>query len=166
MPPAAIRALGLCGTAIYVGFITWLIAAQPRTVAEIRGGVSATLGTYRIDRVSFDEGLAFFRRDQFEEARAAWQRADPAERDAVTRFYVAYSYYRQGWGRVYSDDALFERGLSAVRQAIALAPEGRLRVDDPDLRMRTADEVQAELQRGLTRDPSDLNPMRLLRERK
>ena len=166
MSPAAIRVLGLCGTAIYAGFIAWLVAAQPRTVAEIRGGVAASLGAYRIDQASFDEGLAFFRRDQFEEARAAWQRADPAERDAVTRFYVAYSYYRQGWGRVYSDDALFGRGLAAVRQAIALAPDGRLRVDDPDLHMHSADELQAELQRGLTRDASDLNPMRLLRERK
>lgn len=166
MSPAAIRALGLCGTAVYAAFIGWLMAAQPRTAAEVRGGVSASIGAYRIDRASFDEGLAFFRKDQFAEARTAFERADPAARDAVTRFYIAYSYYREGWGRLYSDDALFARGLDAVRQAIVLAPDGRLRVEDPDLQMHTADELQAELQRGLTRDSSDLNPTRLFRERK
>ena len=39
-------------------------------------------------------------------------------------------------------------------------------VDDPNLGMRSADELRAELQRGLTRDVSDLNPMRLAAPRK
>lgn len=37
---------------------------------------------------------------------------------------------------------------------------------DPDLRMQTAEELKAELEAGRRRDTSDLNPMRLLRERK
>ena len=110
--------------------------------------------------------MAFFRRDQFDEARAAFGRADHASRDARTQFYIAYSYYRQGWGRVYNDDALFAKGLEAVDRAIALAPDHRLVVDDPNLGMRSADELRAELQRGLTRDVSDLNPMRLAAPRK
>jgi hypothetical protein len=166
MSATVIRAAGLCATAVYAVFIGWLLGTQPRTAAEIRGGVSASIGAYRIDQASFDEGLAFFRNDQFEEARAAFERADPAQRDAVTRFYIAYSYYRQGWGRLYSDDVLFARGLEAVTRAIEVAPGGRLRVDDPDLRMHSADELKAELQRGLTRETSDLNPLRLLQERK
>ena len=32
--------------------------------------------------------------------------------------------------------------------------------------MHTADELRAELQRGLTRDASDFNPLRLLRPRR
>jgi hypothetical protein len=32
--------------------------------------------------------------------------------------------------------------------------------------MHSADELRAELQRGLTRDVSDLNPMRLFRKRR
>jgi hypothetical protein len=32
--------------------------------------------------------------------------------------------------------------------------------------LRSADELRAELQSGLTRDSSDLNPMRVFRERK
>jgi hypothetical protein len=79
---------------------------------------------------------------------------------------VAYSYYRQGWGRLYHDDALYARGLAVLAKATAAAGDGRVAVDDPQLQMRTADELRAELERGRTQELSDLNPMRLLRERK
>jgi hypothetical protein len=134
-------------------------------VAEVTGGLTATIGAYRIDDQSFADGLTFFRKDQFEEARAAFARADPAQRDARTQFYIAYAFYRQGWGRVYNDDALFTQGLAAVDKAIALAPDQRLVVDDPDLGMHSADELRAELRRGLTRDASDFNPLRVFRRR-
>ena len=63
--------------------------------------------------------------------------------------------------------ALFARGLEAVDRAIALAPDGRVVVDDDaDLQMRSADELRAELQAGLTRDASDFNPLRALETRK
>ena len=84
----------------------------------------------------------------------------------VLQFYIAYSYYREGWGRVYNDDALFQRGLETVERAIAAAPHGRVAVDDPDLQMRSADELKAELQAGIRRDASDLNPLRVFRQRK
>ncbi len=67
---------------------------------------------------------------------------------------------------MYNDDALFTQGLKTVDRAIALAPDNRLVIDDPQLGMRTADELRAELVRGLTRDVSDLNPLRLLSPRK
>jgi hypothetical protein len=38
-------------------------------------------------------------------------------------------------------------------------------VDDPDLKLHTAEELAAEFDRGLTRDLSDLNPTKLLRDR-
>jgi len=161
-----VRALGLVFAAAYAGLIVWLYAAQPQTVAQVTGGLAAEIGVYRVNQQAFDDGLAFFRRDQFEEARAAFARADPAGRDARTRFYVAYSYYRQGWGRLYSDDALFKEGLRAVDLAISLAPDHRLVVDDTNLGLKSADELRAELQRGLTRDVSDLNPMRVFEPRK
>lgn len=161
-----VRGLGLAFAAVYAGIIVWLYAAQPQTVAQVTGGLAAGVGAYRVDAQAFEDGLTFFRRDQFEEARAAFARADPAERDALTHFYIAYSYYRQGWGRFYSDDALFGQGLEAVDRAIALAPGGRIVVDDPDLGMQTADELRAELRRGMTREASDLNPLRIFRPRK
>ncbi len=166
MTPSAVRVVGLLGALAYAGFIAWLYAAQPRSPAEVRGGVAATLGAYSIDQASFDEALTFFRRGQFAEARTAFARADPGQRDARTQFYIAYSYYRQGWGRVFNDDTLFRQGLDAVNRAVAVSPGGRVIVTDPDLEMHSADELRAELERGLTREASDLDPRRLLRGRK
>ena len=166
MMPSMLRPLGLVFACAYAAFIVWTYRAQPQTVAEVTGGLAAEVGAYRVDQQAFDAGLEFFRRDLFEESRAAFARADPAERDARTQFYIAYSYYRQGWGRVYNDDALFKQGLEVVDRAIALAPGGRLVVEDDNLGMKTADELRSELQRGLTRDASDLNPLRLFGTRK
>jgi tetratricopeptide (TPR) repeat protein len=165
MGPVVVRLGGLGISLLYAALIAWLYASQPQTVAEVTGGLTATIGAYRIDEQAFADGLAFFRKDQFEEARAAFQRSDPAQRDARTQFYIAYAFYRQGWGRVYNDDALFKQGLEAADRAIALAPNQRLVVDDADLGMRTGDELRVELQRGLTREASDLNPLRLFRRR-
>jgi len=161
-----VRALGLVAALSYATFIAWLYVRQPQSIAEVTGGLSASIGAYHIDQQAFDDGLRFFRRDQFEEARAALARADPAQQDARTEFYLAYSYYRQGWGRLYQDDRLFARGLEHVKKAIALAPSGRLVVDDPDLQMRSADELKAELEAGLHADVSDLNPLRVFGHRK
>ena len=161
-----VRVAGLVFAAAYAAFIVSVYARQPRTVQQLAGGVAASVGAYRVDPVNFQEGLRFFRADQFIEARAAFERADPGRQDAPTQFYIAYSYYREGWGRLYSTDALFAKGLESANKAIALAPGGRLVVDDPDLQMHSADELKAELQRGLERDLSDLNPMRLFRTRK
>jgi glutamine cyclotransferase len=161
-----LRGAGLVVSLSYAAAIGWLFVNQPHTVAQATGGLASIVGAYSIDRQAFDDGLRFFRHDQFVEARAAFGRADAAERDPRTQFYVAYSYYREGWGRVYDDGALFSKGLAAVDQAITLAPGGRIVVDDPDLRMRSADELRAELQRGIAPGLSVLNPLRVLRTRK
>jgi hypothetical protein len=161
-----LRAVGLAFTCAYAALIVWLYAAQPQTLPEMTGGLAAQIGVYQINRQAFDDGLMFFRKDQFEEARAAFARADPARRDARTQFYIAYTYYRQGWGRLYNDDQLFKRGLETVDLAISLAPDGRLVVEDENLKMKSADELRAELQRGMTREASDFNPLRVFDSRK
>ena len=161
-----VRGAGLAFSVAYAALIAWLYASQPQTGAEAFGGLAATVGAYRVDAQAFDEGLAFFNRDLFAEARMAFARADPARRDARTQFYIAYSFYRQGWGRVYSDDALFGQGVEAVDRAIAVAPSGRVAVEDASLGMRSSDELKAELERGLRREASDFNPLRVLDRRK
>jgi hypothetical protein len=161
-----VRGVGIGLSLGYALFIGWLFVRQPATLAEVTGGLSSAVGAYRVDQQAFDDGLAFFRNDQFVEARAALERADPARRDAATQFYIAYSFYRQGWGRLYSDDALFAEGLAAVDRAIALAPGGRLIVEHPEQQIRTADELKAELEAGLRRDAADFNPARLMRKRR
>jgi hypothetical protein len=160
-----VRAAGLAATLSYAFLIGWAYARQPQTVAQVTGGLAAEIGVYRIDQQAFDDGLRFFQSDRFDEARAALMRADPAERDARTQFYIAYAYFRQGWGRVYHDDALYARGLERVNLAISLAPSGRLVVDDQSLGLRSADELKAELEAGMRRDASDLNPLRVFRQR-
>ena len=161
-----VRAAGLAFSVVYASVVVWLYASQPQTRAEALGGLAATVGAYRIDAQAFEEGLAFFRRDMFAEARMAFDRADPAKRDPRAQFYIAYSFYREGWGRVYSDDALFKEGLAAVDRAIAAAPSGRVIVDDTQLGMRSSDELKAELERGLRREASDFNPLRVFDQRK
>jgi hypothetical protein len=162
-----IPALGIAWTLFYAAFIVWLYATAPRTLREMRTEASAAVGAYQIDQARFDAAHELFRREQYRAARAEWQRADPAQRDARTQFYIAYACYREGWGRVYSDDALFRQGLEAVNHAIALSSAGPLAVDDPDLRLRTAAELKAELEAGLTRSWGDLNPLEVFRrERK
>jgi hypothetical protein len=166
MPEGTIRVVGVAGAVLYATFIGWLYAQQPQSAAEVTGGLSARIGSYRVDAQAFDDGLQLFRREQFAAARFAFARADPAQQDARTQFYVAYSYYRQGWGRLYQDDRLFAQGLEAVNRSIALAPGGRVLVDDADLQMRSGDELRAELEAGMQHDTSDFNPARLLRSRK
>ena len=150
----------------YGALILWIYANQPQTMAQVSGGLTAIVGAYTIDQQAFDDGLRLFRHEQFAEARAAFMRADRAQRDARPQFYIAYAFYREGWGRLYNDDALFRQGLASVDRAIALAPNGRVVVDDPDLQMRSGDELRAELQRGLTVEPADFNPLRVFRTRK
>jgi hypothetical protein len=160
------RGIGLVFSAAYAALIVWLYASQPQTRAEAIGGLAASIGAYRVDTQAFDEAMAFFKRDQFSEARLAFARADPARRDARTQFYIAYSFYRQGWGRVYHDDLLFRQGIEAIDRAIAAAPSGRVVVDDPTLGMRSSDELKIEFERGLRREASDFNPLRVLDRRK
>src|SRR5688572_32131029 len=164
MGETTVRGAGLAAALAYAVLIGWMYARQPSTLAEVTGGLSSAIGAYRVDEQAFADGLRYFHNNQFVEARAALERADPASRDAQTQFYIAYSFYRQGWGRLYSDDALFRQGLETVNRAIALAPDGRLVVDHPDQQIRTADELKAELEAGLRRDASDFNPARIFRQ--
>ncbi|HUG52660.1 MAG TPA: hypothetical protein VMR21_03635 [Vicinamibacteria bacterium] len=166
MKPVLVRVAGLTVSVAYAAFLVWVYARQPRTVRQLAGGVVASVGAYRVDPVNFEEGLRFFRNEQFVEARAAFERADPARQDALTQFYIAYSFYRQGWNRFYRDDALYREGLEVVDRAIARAPGGRLIVPDPALGMHSADELRAELEAGLRRDASDFNPLRAIEPRK
>jgi len=163
--PTLIRVAGLVATGLYATFIVWVYAVQPRTLREVRGGVAASIGAYRIDAVAFDEGLRYFRGDRFAEARRAFERADPAQRDARTQYYIAYAFLREGWGRVYADDVLYRQAQVALQRSLAATADGVVRVDDPDLTLKTSDEMAEALARGLRRDASDLNPLAILEKR-
>jgi hypothetical protein len=161
-----IQSVGVAWTILYALFIIWIYATEPRSLKEVATGAQVVAGTYQVDEERFKEGLRLFRAEQFRAARDEWSRADPQQRDARTQFYIAYAFYREGWGRVYNDDALFKQGLEAVNRAINLSSEGTLRVDDPDLQMHTPAELKAELEKGTERSVEDLNPLKVFRQRK
>jgi hypothetical protein len=161
-----IQSVGIAWTILYAAFIIWIYATEPRTFREVTAGAKVAAGTYEIDRQKFDTALELFRREQFRAARDEWARADPAHNDARTQFYIAYAFYREGWGRVYNDDDLFKQGLEVVNRVIALTPDGAFIVDDGELQMHTAAELKAELEQGTERSLGDLNPFKVFRKRK
>jgi len=160
-----IQIIGLTLSAIYAAAIIWLYATEPRTFQEVATGAQVAAGTYQVDQEKFNAALALFRREQFRAARDEWQRADSAQSDPKTQFYIAYAFYREGWGRVYNDQALFKLGVEAINRAIALSPT-TLTVDDQNLQLHTAAELKAELEQGTERSWGDVNPLKVLRTRK
>ncbi len=150
--------------AVGLTFVAFLYWSQPKTLAEVTTKGSVAIGTYSIDKAEFDRGVSLFRTEDYIDSRIAFDRADPEKRDAATQFYVAYSYYRQGWGRVSNDDALFTEGLKAVDRVIAI--DANFRSSDATLTMRTASELKKEFEEGLKLTVDDLNPLKLTRERK
>jgi tetratricopeptide (TPR) repeat protein len=161
-----IQSVGIAWTLLYAAFIIWVYATEPRSLKEVATNTEVAAGTYEVDEQRFEAALALFRREQYRAARDEWERADPARSDARTQFYIAYAFYREGWGRVYNDDALFKQGVEAAERAIGLAPNEMLIVDDPDLKIHNAAELKAEMEQGMERSWNDLNPLKVLRERK
>ena len=86
MRESIVRAGGLAAAAGYGALILWIYSTQPHTIAQVSGGLTSMVGAYAIDQQAFADGLGFFRRDQFPEARAAFARADAAQRDPRTQF--------------------------------------------------------------------------------
>lgn len=170
-----IQTTGILLTTVYAVFIVWLYAVEPKSLEELPIKAQTTIenvttktqivvGTYEVDKQLFDEGLKAFRADNFILARDLFSRADPEKRDAKTQFYIAYSFYRQGFGRVSNDDALFKQGLEQINSVIAL--DKNFKSDDANLQLKTPVELKAEFEEGLKVTASDFNPFKVLRERK
>ena len=166
MQQKLIQIAGIVWTLVYASIIVWIYATEPRSFSEVTTNTRVAAGIYEVNEEKFNNGLELFRREQFHAARDVWASADPAQQDPRTQFYIAYACYREGWGRVYYDDALFKQGLEAVNRAINLAPNGILTNDDPNLQMHSAAELKTELEQGIERSWKDLNPLKLFRERK
>ncbi len=170
-----IQLLGIILTVFYSVFIAWLYWAEPKSLAEVSTKAQTTIenvttkgqvviGTYEVDKAKFAEGLSAFRQDNFIVARDNFLKADPERRDAKTQFYIAYSYYRQGFGKVYNDDELFKKGLVELDKVITL--DKNFKSDDQDLRLKTPVELKNEFEEGLKVTAGDFNPFKVLRERK
>ncbi len=170
-----IQILGITLTLLYAVFVAWLYWAEPKTLAELPAKAKETVqqatstaqvitNTYEIDREKFGEGLQAFRSDNFVLARDLFERADKEQRDAATQFYIAYTFYRQGWGRFSNDDELFEKGLEQIKVVRKLDED--YKSDDNDLKLQTPVELGDELAEGLRVTAADFNPLKITRERK
>ncbi len=170
-----IQLSGIILTVVYGVFIVWLYWAEPKNLAEVTTKAQMTIenvatkgqiviGTYEVDKAKFAEGLNAFRQDNFIVARDNFEKADPERRDAKTQFYIAYSFYRQGFGKVYNDDELFKKGLEEIEKTIVL--DKNFKSDDNDLKLKTPVELKNEFEEGLKVTASDFNPFKVLRERK
>jgi len=146
--------------------VAWIYVTQPESLAEVGTKAQVAAGVYQVDEARFASGLALFRREQFAAARDEWTRADPEQRDARTQFYLAYAFYREGWGRFHHDDVLYRQALAAAERAQALTGAAPWSSDDADLKIRSPAELRAEIQRGLTTAWEDFNPLRMMEERK
>jgi hypothetical protein len=150
-----IQSVGIAWTLLYSAFIIWIYATEPRTFREVTSSAEVVAGTYDIDHQKFDTALKLFHEDKFPAARDEWGRADPAKSDPKTQFYIAYAFYREGWGRVSINKDRFKEGLEVVNRVIALTPDGSFTVDDdPDLQMHTPAELKTELEQGMERTMS------------
>ncbi|MDQ3711277.1 MAG: hypothetical protein M3388_03565 [Acidobacteriota bacterium] len=170
-----IQTLGIVFTTVYSIFIAWLYWTEPKSLEELSAKAQTTIenvttktqvaiGTYEVDQTKFDEGLKAFRADNFIVARDNFERADTERRDARTQFYIAYSFYRQGFSRVSNDDALFKQGLEQTNRVAAL--DRNFKSDDANLQIKTLVELKNEFEEGLKVTASDFNPLKVLRERK
>jgi len=169
-----IQIIGIALTALYGLLVLWVYWAAPKSVSDISvkaretienaaNEAKAATGTYEVDKAKFDRGLKAFRADNFVLAREQFAQADPKRIDPKTQYYVAYSFYRQGWGRFSNDDELFKQGLEQVDRVIALDRE--YKADDPNLKLRYPVELKQELEDGLKITADDFNPLKLARER-
>ena len=170
-----IQILGIMITLAYGVFVVFLYAAEPRSLEEISYKAIETVqnaatkgqvitGTYEIDQAKFAEGVSAFHQNNFILARDSFAKADPERRDAKTQFYIAYSLYRQGWGRLTNDDALFKQALESLERVNFI--DKNFRSDDAALQLRTPAELKNELEEGLRVTADDFNPLKVLRERK
>jgi hypothetical protein len=161
--------------AAYGLFVVWIYAVAPRDFGQVTSKARETvenlttkgevmIGAYEVDARKFSEALADFRNENYIGARDKFLRADPERRDAKTQFYIAYSYYRQGYGRLYNDDELFKKGIAEVEKVTELDRD--FTSDDADLRLKTPAELKNEFEEGLRLTAGDFNPLKLARERK
>ena len=143
----------------YATFIVWLYIRQPQTLAEVTGGLTATVGAYRINQQAFDDGLELFRRDAASRRRARRSSAPiPPDRTRARSSTLPTPTIDQVGAACIRTMSFSRRGSRMRTKPSRWRPDGRLVVDDPELHMHNADELRAELAAGLRVEASDFNP--------
>lgn len=170
-----IQIIGVLAALFYAGFVGFIYLTAPRSIEDVAFKARETIekattsgqvltGLYEVDQAKFSEGLEAFRAENYPLAKDQFSKADPENRDPNTQFYIAYSDYRQGWGRFSNDDLLFERALKTLDRVELL--NKNFSSSDPDLKLKTPAELRNELSEGLRVTADDFNPLKIVRERK
>lgn len=156
---------GLVVSLLYGGAIVWLYVRQPRTFEELKTQAAVEASVYRVKQENFDEAMKHFNAGRYQVAITQFELADPARLDAATQFYVAYSYYRLGRGRLFDDDTMFRKGLEVVDRCLAVAPNNIYESDRAGLEITSAAALRQRLKEGLEVTGSDFNPLNWFEKR-
>ena len=154
-----VQITGLVIALLYGLSVIWLYVRQPRSFQELKTQVAVEANVYRIKQENFDEGVKQFNNGQYKIAIEQFEIADSAQGDPATQFYIAYSYYLLGRGKLYDDDEMFRKGLAAVDNCLRIAPNNIFEIDRADLDIRNAAALRQRLKDGLEVSSSDFNPL-------
>lgn len=144
---------------LYGSGIVWLYVRQPRSFEELKTQAAVEANVYRVRQENYDEALRRFNAGEYSLAIEQFELADSARLDPPSQFYIAYSYFMLGRGRLYDDDELFRKGLGAVERCLANAPNNIFEIDRADLEVRSANALRERLRKGLDVTGSDFNPL-------
>jgi hypothetical protein len=160
-----VQITGLVIALFYALTIIWLYVRQPRSFQELKTQAAVETNVYRVKQENFDEGVRQFNNGQYRVAIEQFGLADPAEAAPPAQFYIAYSYYLLGRGKLYDDDEKFRKGLAAIDRCLAYAPNNIFSIDRTDLEIPDAAALRLRLKQGLEVSPSDFNPLEWFNKR-
>jgi hypothetical protein len=155
----AIQVAGLVVTILYGSFIVWVYARRPQTLAELKTQASIQASVYHINQQNFDEAIKEFNGADYNSAIGQLKLADPAQQDPPSQYYIAYSYYLLGRGRIFNDEDMFNNAIKAVDRCLDNAPNHIFEIDRSDLEIKNADTLRQKLIDGLKHTMPNLNPL-------
>jgi hypothetical protein len=136
----------------------WLYVRRPQSLAELKTQASVQITIYHVTQANFDEGIKEFDAGDYNSAIGQFKLADPAQADSTSQYYIAYSYYLLGRGRLFNDEDMFNKATEAVDRCLENAPNHIFEIDRSDLEIKNADTLREKLREGLRHTMSSLNP--------
>src|SRR5262249_9180990 len=128
-----IEVLGLATSVLYASFIVWVYARRPQSLAELKTQASIQANVYHINQQNFDEAIKEFDTGDYNSAIGQLKLADPAQKDPTSQYYIAYSYYLLGRGRIFNDEDMFNRAIEAIDRCLDNAPNHIFEIDRGDM---------------------------------
>jgi hypothetical protein len=154
-----LQVAGLVIAPLYGFLIVWLYLHHPQSLSELKTEASVQANVYQVNQTNLDEAIKEFNAGDYNSAIGQFKLADPAERDPASQYYIAYSYYMLGRGRIFNDEDMFNKAIKAVNLCLDNAPNHIFQIDRADLEVRNADTLREKLVEGLRHTPASLNPL-------